>query len=435
MKHCDKIYADMLNDLGELISLDSLLAPSKLNAPFGEKMRTTLDWFITKAKSYGLTAYEKDGYYGVVEIGDNNSTLNNSKASDKNNKMFAFAGHLDVVEAGSSWTVPPFALTNKDGYLYGRGVVDNKGPAIAVLHVLKALKDSSQKLNHRIRLIVGCNEESGSLCLKKYAEVDEIPAFTLIPDADFPVIYSEKGIMFLELTKEMSNDFCKRVSELSFGGANLNMIPARACAVLDGKEIITTGVAGHAMAPELGDNASWKLFSELSGVSADARLIYDLFCNHNAKKILDIDYNDEVSGELTMSLNKGELIGKNLKLTFDMRLPICADKDLIISKLEKTFGAKSKVIAYKENLYIDPDSKLVQTLLNIYQKQTGDLESQPKKIGGGTYARELPNAIAFGAQFDRYESNIHNADEKVSVEHFNKWFDIYYNTVLELDCM
>jgi len=410
----------MLAELDELIKIESLLSPAKANAPFGGNMRKTLDWFIDKAKSYGLKAYEKNGYYGVAEIGEGE-------------KCFAFAAHLDVVEAGNGWSVPPFSLTQKNGYLYGRGVVDNKGPAVVMLHVLKAIADSGVTLNHRIRLIAGCNEESGSLCLKKYAEADEIPAFTLVPDADFPVIYSEKGIMFVQLTRKVCDAFAKRVSALSFGGANLNMIPNTAQAVADGKKIVTQGVAGHAMAPEKADNAAWKLFNKLKDIAPIAKDAYKLFCRADAKDVLGIDYADEKSGTLTMSLDKGEYDGKILTLTFDIRLPLCADKDAIVAKMEKAFKAKAAILAYKENLFIDPKSKLVAALTDIYQKQTGDKKSVPKKIGGGTYARELPNAIAFGATFPKTETFIHNADERISEEHFYKWFDIYYAAAAELD--
>jgi len=424
MKHNSTIYSDMLADLSSIIEIESLLDTAEVNAPFGKKMRETLDWFIAKAKSYGLDAYETDGYYGVVEYGGDNTN-----AGDK--KMFAFAGHLDMVEAGSGWTVPPFKLTQKNGYLYGRGVVDNKGPAIAVLHVLKALKDNGVNLKHRVRLIVGCNEESGSLCLKKYSEVDEIPAFTLVPDADFPVIYSEKGIMQFSLELEVCSKFKDRISELSFGGVNTNMIPNEARAILDGKEVKVKGVAGHAMAPENADNASWKLFKKLERVcECCAKQVYGVLCCHQNKYLFD--YQDEVSGKMTMAMTKGKLENGKLTLTFDTRLPICADKDKIIKTLERALNAKATIHAYKKNLYIDPKSDLVQTLLKIYQTHSGDYDCQPKKIGGGTYARELPNAIAFGAQFDRTQSNIHNADEKVSLKHFNKWFDIYYATVLQL---
>jgi len=133
-----------------------------------------------------------------------------------------------------------------------------------------------------------------------------------------------------------------------------------------------------------------------------------------------------------MAMTKGRLANNKLTLTFDTRLPICADKDKIIVVLERALDAKATILAYKENLFIDPNSDLIKTLVAIYQKETGDLKAKPKKIGGGTYARELPNAIAFGATFDDDNSHIHNADENVSASHFNKWFDIYYAAALEL---
>ena len=444
----NKIYASMLADASDFLKLESLLSPALPNAPFGKAMRQTLDWFINKAKGYGLNAYEKDGYYGVVEIGSGTD-------------MFAYACHLDVVGVGTGWTVPAFDLTQKDGFLLGRGIVDNKGPAIAMLHVLKAIKDNGINLKHRVRLIVGCNEESGSLCLKKYAEVDEVPKFTLVPDADFPTIHSEKGILQVEFSVPVCDTFKSKISTLTFGGANTNVIPEVASAVVNGSNIVVNGVAGHAMAPHKADNAAWKLFKELANLCPCCKNVYSAICNHNASKTLGIDFKDETSGELTMALTKGSFYGSNLKLHFDIRLPICADKDKVIKKIagglnqnQKEYnnggvghntknspplegcpqgGVGYKITAYKQNLYIDPNSPLVTTLVDIYKKQTGDTNAQSKKIGGGTYARELPNAIAFGATFGGYDTAIHNADEKVSLLHFNKWFDIYYAATLEMD--
>jgi len=418
------INKDILKDLNELLIIKSLPQEAEKNAPFGKSMRQTLDWFLAKAKEYGLNTHDGSGYYGWAELSN----------SDKNAPMFAVLAHLDVVGVNETeWSIPPFALTNKDGNLYGRGVVDNKGPAVVMLHVLKKIKDKNTQLKHRIRLICGCNEESGSKCLKHYAEVDEIPSFCMVPDADFPCINSEKGIMHFTVSCKLDDGFNKNIAYLYFGDkTTLNVIPDTAKVVANNEELVFKGIAGHAMNPDKGDNAAWKMFEYLSQYSPLIEKIFELFCNKEAKKMLNIDYSDRQSGILTMSLNHGEVIDDELHLSFDMRLPISANKDEVLKRIEKAFDCTTKVIAYKHNLFIDENSPLVQTFLKVYRESTGE-SLRPVQTGGGTYARELPNAVAFGPTFPNIQTNIHNKDECISEENFEKWLDIYYKAILELD--
>ena len=412
----------ILQDLAEFLAIESTEdAPAK-NAPFGLGLRKTLDWFLNKAASYGLSVSEYNGYYGIVELG-------------KGDKMFGVLCHLDTVGVGEGWSVEPFALTQKDGYLYGRGIVDNKGVAVVMLHVLKKLKDTQAKLNHRVRLIVGCNEETGSKCLKEYALREEIPLFSIVPDADFPVVASEKGILHLKLKHKVDNAFSKRVKELHFGGSHANVIPDSASVVLDNQNAVEfKGRAGHAMAPEMADNAAWKMFKLLDSSldSSTAQSVYHLFCNPDAKANLGIDYSDTQSGDLTMCLTIGALRDNKLHLTLDMRLPICADKNTVIANIKDRFACEIEILDFKPNLFFEEDSKFIKTLCDIYKKETGQA-LPPVRMGGGTYARELPNAVAFGPTFPNTQTYIHDKDERVSIAHFNKWFSIYYNALLTLD--
>ena len=458
----------MLKDLTTLLKIKSVPGTPAKGAPFGNAMRKTLTWFLEKAEDYGLSVHDMDGYCGWAEYGDGKD-------------MFGILCHLDVVPAGkNAWTFPPYKLTEANGYLYGRGVVDNKGPAIIMLHVLKKLCDNGIKLKHRVRLIAGCNEETGSACLKHYAQYGEIPKFSIVPDADFPVIYSEKGILHLSVRLPVSHVFSKNISALQFG-ERANVIPDLAKVSLIGGsdlcrnildatknrelmtvlaeenfsaevtmreggtsvELETRGVAGHAMAPEKADNAAWKLFAVLAKHTEKLNVpeiaaVYKFFCSPQSKAQLGIDYADENSGELTLSMGAGEYIAGNgdgyLSLTLDIRLPLCADKDAVISAIQKKLGksAKIEIIHYAPNLYIDPKSQLIQTLLKVYETAANE-RAAPVKTGGGTYARTLPNAAAFGPTFPGTETDIHNANERISMHQFTRLFKIYYDAVLELD--
>lgn len=437
----------MINDLGKILEFESIMAePSGKNAPFGENLKNTLEWFLKKGESYGLTTKNIDGYCGYVEYGSGE-------------KCIGILAHLDVVPANASlWTFNPFALNQDDTYFYGRGVVDNKGPAIVALHILKNLKENNIKLNKRVRLIVGCNEENGSACMKHYKKINqELPEYNIVPDADFPIINSEKGILRLNVSFEI-DDIIRNNIEVIKAGTRPNVIPDSCVLIakkdseltkelqktsniinvkINDKTITSSGIAGHAMNPKSGDNAIFNMFKLLSTLKSlkDSKIMHtinDIFCNLDSPKNLKVNASDEQSGELTINLGLIELKENLLTLTLDIRMPISITKNEVIDNIKNMCkNAKIEILDYTPNLFIDKDSKLVTTLLDVYKSSTG-LETYCVKTGGGTYARELPNSVAFGPTFVNAITNIHNIDEKISKQEFFKLYNIYYNAVLKL---
>ncbi|MCL2061592.1 MAG: Sapep family Mn(2+)-dependent dipeptidase [Firmicutes bacterium] len=409
----------IVDDLAEFIQIESVENAPLPNAPFGADCRAALDLFLDKANAYGLTAADIDGYCGFAEYG-------------QAEEMNAVLCHLDVVPAPQkAWSVPPFALTQKDGFLWGRGVVDNKGPLTVLLHVLKKLRDEGTVLKRRIRLIAGCNEETGGACMAHYVKTQKLPVYGFTPDAEFPVIYSEKGILQVRLKIAADETFVKEVADLHFG-ESANVIPDYARAMLANGEILRFfGTAGHAMSPENTDNAAWKLFKRLSPF-APCKKIYGALCRKDAAKVLGIACADEKSGALSVALTKGEFSDGALYLTLDLRLPLCTDKTWILDALRKKLNADVEVLYYAPNLYIDPASKLITALSGVYNTAVKK-ELPPVQTGGGTYARHLPNTAAFGPLHPDTAANIHNADERMRTVDFEKLFDIYYAAVLALD--
>ena len=461
----------MLNDLKELLQIESVMDKSEEGAPFGKNMRKTLDWFLEKARSYGLKTQNMDGYCGFAEYGEGE-------------KCIGILCHLDVVPAGDGWSYPPYDLSIDNGFLYGRGVADDKGPAIVCLHVLKKLKEENIKLGCRVRLIVGCNEENGSQCLKYYAGHGEIPTMSFVPDGDFPIVCSEKGILHLKVTLLTDETLSSCVTSLSAGirpnvvpdlakvrfkkgsaayekiknaysknggnavfkqpeiaeaiiGSGYNLDDFSARIFETEAEIETRGIAGHGSTPEKGDNAIFKLFTVISalleGKSETAETVKKLFCSPLSAERLGIACKDEKSGALTVNFGIVDFENKKLCLTLDMRLPLCADKDDIIKKIMAALPASAKyeILNYTPNLYVDENGTLIKTLLQVYSSVTGE-KPFVMRIGGGTYAKELPNAVAFGPTFLGAESCMHNADEKMKIEDFEKLFEIYYKAVIEL---
>lgn len=450
----------MFKDLAEIVAIPSVLGEAEPNAPFGKECRRALDWFLAKGKEYGFKTEDLNGYCGFAEYGEGE-------------EMIGILCHLDVVPAGSGWTYPPYALTNVDGMLYGRGVVDDKGSVVMCLNALKEIKDSGAKFRKRVRIIAGCNEEHGSECIKYYTKHGEIPSLCFVPDSDFPLINSEKGILHLRVSVTADKEFADSVKGIC-GGESFNVVPDHAeitikrnskiaeklcgenesvfkspkyaSAIIEhshsiGDYSITSngdlkieakGVSGHAMAPEKADNAIWKLFHLLAPTdNSTVSLMNQYICNPKALDELGLSCSDEKSGNLTMNMGIIDFTEGKLNFTLDMRLPLCADYRKIAETLETKLGAKVEICKYAPNLYIPEDSLLVRTLKKVYENCTGE-KADCLVCGGGTYARELPNAIAFGPTFLGMETNIHNIDECSSVDNFMKAYKIYREAIIAL---
>ena len=173
---------EMLDKLGKLVAVDSQLGTPSEGKPFGEGPAEALEIGLEIARELGFKTVNLDNYCGYAEMGEGE-------------EIVGIAGHLDIVPVGGDWTYDPFKLTRDGDHVYGRGTTDDKGPVIEALYAMKLLKDSGVKLNKRVRLIMGCNEETGSKCMAHYNEVEEELSCGFTPDANFPCIHGEKGYM------------------------------------------------------------------------------------------------------------------------------------------------------------------------------------------------------------------------------------------------
>lgn len=463
----------MLDDLKEIIAIPSVEAErSGENAPFGANVRAALDWFLKKAREYGLNAFDGNGYYGWAETGPDGAPI------------IGIPVHLDVVPAGGGWSVPPFSATVKGDRVFGRGVADDKGAAVVMLRLLRDLQtgDKSLSLNHRVRIIAGCNEETGSRCMKEYVKNEEIPVVSIVPDGAFPVINSEKGILHVDAVVPCDSIFRESILNL-FGGERANVVPGEAVAVIkkdsvaysfllgeesadepplaptfsrktldvditqtdftflscdDGVTITARGTAGHASTPEKCDNAIKKLFILLSkalGASTTICKLSDFITQDDITKAIGAYACDVKSGCTTGNLGVINYDGANLTMSFDFRLPITMDKETVTAALSAALpdGSSVKEVNFSPNLYFPPSSPLVSTLLSVYRNITGEEGALPVQIGGGTYARSLPNAVAFGIEFPGSENNMHSADESIKLSHLDMLYDLYLSAILSLD--
>lgn len=460
---------ELLDDLAEIVAIPSVYGTPEEDAPYGKECRRALEWFVNKAHQYGLRAELIDGACAYAEAGTGAECV-------------GILGHLDVVPAGNGWASDPFKMTEENGKVYGRGVGDDKGAVVVCLHALKALKEKNVPLKRRVRLIVGADEERGSSCIRHYLETGgEVPVMSFVPDSEFPVINSEKGIAHIVL-EFADKEFAANVSDIS-GAECANAVPDRAEVKIkkgsplyaaiadacggsvtadlfktkkvaerivtdgnsfsdyelhntsDGITVVANGTAEHASTPEKGDNALWKVLGFLSVWndvvgSKYADRIYEYLCTPLASTKLGIYADDEKSGDTTMCLSQARLNG-GLELLIDFRLPLGLTADAVAKSLEEHLGCRAVVRDYHENLYIPEDAPLIKALLKVYRALTGDMTA-PLKTGGGTYARELPNAVAFGCTPVDIDINMHRADENFPVEQLFKNYEIYYAAAREL---
>lgn len=275
----------MVDFLQKLIQIPSVRAEAAgPGAPFGENLRKALETVLAWGEQEGFRTRNVRGYAGHIEYGEGDATV-------------GVLVHLDVVPAGEGWTYPPFAAVIEDGRIYGRGAVDDKGPTAAVLFALKALKDQGVPLRRKIRVIFGCDEESNWECMEEYFKVEPRPAMGFTPDADFPLVYSEKGMLAVALTGSLPAGDAPVCLEAVTGGMRRNIVPEYAEAVLgftdpslresvrqklqaageeighiqlegagDTLKIKATGRAAHASQPQLGENAIGRLVLALNSL-------------------------------------------------------------------------------------------------------------------------------------------------------------------------
>ena len=383
---------NMLNELGELVSYNSVYSEDV--APFGSKNREVLDRALEIFESKGLKTKNLDYYCGYGEVGEGDEVI-------------GILAHLDVVPCGEGWNSDPFKMTEKDGYVYGRGVTDDKGAVIASLYAIKYLLDTGYKFNKRVRLIVGCNEESGSKCIKHYVEKEGHIDYGFTPDADFPGIYGEKGMVgglfagksdkILDIKGgDASNVVCKKVTcTLKPGCIDENKLDVffkenNISYELNDNVLTVYGKAAHASMPDLGVNAINYLMCGLYAAGIDDEFV------SNFNKYIGLDLHGEklgledVKDDVTnTSINIGLAFvqDENICLSIDCRFPIKTNKETVVPYFEKM--ENFKLLNAINPLYFDINSPFIKALEKAYRDVTGDNESKMQAIGGGTYAKSI----------------------------------------------
>lgn len=440
--YIDKIKNDIIKTTCEVINIPSVFTDNDDSiTPFGEDTVKALEYVLDLGKSFGFRTKNIDNKCGYIEFGEGKELL-------------GIIGHLDVVPADDTWTYSPFNSTIDNNKIYGRGAIDDKGPVIAALYAMKSVADN-YKLDKRVRLILGLNEENDWKCIERYKETEEIPSISFSPDANFPCIYAEKTIQSLYLKQQYNKNDYLYIEDIATNNNAINVVPKFCEAIIyfdnnkisniistvnnilanykyniiaseiDDSHIKLTsyGTSAHAAHPELGNNAIAKLII----------VLYDLFNCYNTHidildyfvkyigddytgKDLKINFSDE-SGNLTLNTAQFFIKDNHLNIGFNLRIPVTINYNIIREIFKKYCNNNLEVSVAKtqEPLYLKKDDKLVKQLCDIFNDYNNS-NLEPESIGGGTYARAFKNCVSFGPKMPEDKDMCHQNDEYISIE-------------------
>ena len=427
--------------VSRLVSIDSGEGDGAPGAPFGPGPAAALEEALTIAKEWGLAAENHEGYVGTASLNDGEDALH-------------ILGHLDVVAPGEGWTVTqPYAPKLVDGLLYGRGTDDDKGPVIASLLAMKAVKDLGIPLKKNCKVIMGTNEESGSGDIAWYFARNPYAPATFSPDSGFPVVNTEKGGFRPSFSRSWpAQSGLPRVKWLH-GGIRLNILPGDASAGVEGLTmydiqpvarnitartgikftfahedgltvIRAKGEASHAAWPEGGNNAITGLVALLCALPLAEGGCKEALDGLNALlphgdytgRALGIAQEEPVAGPLTVAFSLLEVDETGLEGRFDSRVPLCASEDNCLNVAKAAFEARGFAFegSQSEPHHVPADSPFIKTLLKRYEEYTG-LKGECLSTGGGTYVHDIPGGVAFGCSLPGFDSHLHGPDERVRV--------------------
>ena len=462
-KHTDK----MLADLEKLIAIQSVRSAAEPGAPYGKNSRESLSAAQQMLEKNGIETKMFEDMIVTASYGANPEAL-------------GILAHLDIVEAGEGWDTDPFKLTEIDGKLYGRGVIDNKGPAVAAMYAVYCVRDLIGDLSKGVQLIFGSSEETGFDDIAEYLKKNKTPPNVFTPDAEFPVVNREKGRFTPFFGAKWEKDTTlPRIISIT-GGKTTNIVPNRAEAVVEGLTkdeveafcreyskktgIIFTiissrdelcssandikltikaeGTAAHSSRPKLGNNAQTGLIEMLAAMPfakskgfEHVKSLNKLFPHNDYHgSAFGLDYSDEITGNTTLNFSVLRYDELEFSGAFDSRTASVADKDDLLEKTGETLAAEAMTISYHElkKSHLTPeDTPFVQTLLKVYEDYTGK-KGECICMGGLTYAHDIEGGVAFGAAMPGDDNRAHGANEYIELEHLLRCAKMFTQVIIDL---
>ncbi|MFT9269739.1 MAG: M20/M25/M40 family metallo-hydrolase [Liquorilactobacillus nagelii] len=413
--------------LAKVIQIPSIKSLGEDQAPFGRGPKAALETTLRIAQSFGLKTSQLSNQVGWAEL------------PGKTANYIAALGHLDVVAAPlTGWNSDPFQLTIKDDYMYGRGVLDNKGPIMGALFALSLLKAEKLFPQHTIRVIFGTDEESGSADLKTYNSVEQPPLAGFTPDGKYPVVYAERGMVRLSLLIKIQDQSSLDIASID-GEFSPSYLPDRVqLKFVSGQRQTYSGIKTPSNAPDLGKNALAALAqaqSSRTGKIGEAFKWLAAAATDTTGSQIGIGYVGKVSGKLQISVYGAAYLAsaQQLRVDFSIRYPIELTQEQLIQNLTKGLPTNSLLLIRQAvaPLYRDPQLPIIQKMSSIYESVTG-LDGTPVTTTGITYARSLPNIVAFGPSFPGQRGIAHKENEWLRISDWQKIIAIEYLTLKSL---
>ena len=436
-----KYYDLAIKSLQGWIQIDSTFDESTVSelAPFGKGVHNALEYIASLAEKDGFSVDRCEGYCTEISYGEG--------------PLIAIYAHCDVVPVSGKWKFPPFSATIEDDIMYGRGTSDDKGPAIASYYALKLLRDNNLINGYKVTLVIGGNEECGSRCLEHYFHSlhKPYPSYGFTPDGDFPLIYGEKAIATYKV--DLNIDI-KEISSLN-GGVVINSVIDECHAKFNVKldenkikeyclknnlkyeyhddELVFYGKSSHGSLPQEGINAGLHMIKFIGLMFNYDQLVKtgDGYMDGSGRN-LGVYYESKLLHSTTYNVGLISYNNGVLEYSVNFRYPENVNAEEVCKKLDTLSLGKVHYLGTGDYLLVDPESQMIKTLMNCYQEYTHDYNSQPMAIGGGTYAKESKNTIAFGSHFPGREDHIHEANEKIHLEDLRKSISIYASAIDEL---
>lgn len=447
----DEHEKELIEDLRRMLRIPSIEGEEEPNAPFGKECRRALDLALELGEKWGMKTRDVEGFAGHAEFGDSK-------------RLVMALGHLDVVPVSDGWKHKPFGADIDGDYIYARGAIDDKGPTMAAFYAARALKETGAELPARIRIVFGCNEESGFRCVKRYFEVEEAPDYGVAPDSGWPLYHAEKGIANLIIRAKLPKGKLSLVS--IEGGQRPNIVIDRAIAEVEfddsisaevsekienywdknvsfSKEgrsikITTRGKAAHGSTPFLGDSAVTRAFRaicELAPPEQQKDFVKFLELCHPSGAGLGIHGEDEVSQDLTSNVGIVKTEGGEAVFTVNVRYPVTWTGETLRNKCEEFLKKEAAEMRLEQMddsapLYFPLGQEPVNSIVDVYREETGD-DKEPGVMGGGTYARAVPNTVSIGTGWDG-DGPAHENDERIHISHPLKMARIYAHILFRL---
>ena len=438
----------LFRDISRLVAVNSMEEEPAGDAPYGPGPKKALETGLAIARELGLDAVNCENYIGYASVGGSGD------------RYLATITHVDIVPAGNGWKADPFIMREREGYILGRGVIDDKGPSVVCLYALKFLKEQGIELKYPVRALLGANEETGMRDVEYYLAHEPAPLFCFSPDADFPLICGEKGIWHGTMKAKAA---AQKILDIH-GGFAPNAIPnlceatvraehLESSASVDAEEtepgvwhLTAHGKAGHASMPEGTRNAIGILLDYIwkNGIAEgeEEAFVADALLVHQAYDGSALGIDAKFDGFTPLTVVSGMIGMEDGKIwqSLDSRYVPTTSAAQIVETMKRRVGNTSKIVSLRdaEPFYKSPDCPEIAACMEAYRAVTGDAKAEPFTIGGGTYARHFPNAVGFGPEYsDRvrpdFVGSMHGAEEGASKAELLESLKIYIRTLLNLE--